>query len=122
MNRSRRILVVEDEFLIAMELTATLEAHGFVVIGPVGTVDDALELLQRELPEAVILDLNLRGRPAIPVAKLLRELDLPFVIASAYSHMDLPQNDALQGAVNVGKPTNSATLIEILHRITGSEP
>jgi DNA-binding NtrC family response regulator len=122
MNRSRRILVVEDEFLIAMELTATLEAHGFVVIGPVGTVDDALELLQRERPEAVILDLNLRGRPAIPVAKLLRELDLPFVIASAYSHMDLPQNDALQGAVNVGKPTNSATLIEILHRITGSEP
>jgi two-component system, response regulator PdtaR len=122
MNRSTRILVVEDEFLIAMELTATLEAHGFVVIGPVGTVDDALELLQRERPEAVILDLNLRGRPAIPVAKLLRELDLPFVIASAYSHMDLPQNDALQGAVNVGKPTNSATLIEILHRITGSEP
>jgi DNA-binding response OmpR family regulator len=117
MNRTIRILVVEDEFLIAMELAAVLEAHGFQVIGPVGTVDGALEMLRRERPDAVVLDLNLRGMAATPVAKLLRELDLPFVIASAYSNADLPRDDSLRGVVNIGKPTNSATLIQELHRI-----
>jgi two-component system, response regulator PdtaR len=121
MKRIIRILVVEDEFLIAMELTAILEAHGFFVIGPVGTVDDALEILRRERPDAVVLELNLCGIAATPVARLLRELDLPFVIASAYSNTDLPRDDSLRGVANIGKPTNSATLIQVLQRITYAE-
>jgi DNA-binding response OmpR family regulator len=121
MKRLTRILIVEDEFLIGMELAATLEAHGFLVMGPVASVDEALEILQRERPDAVILDLNLRGRAATPVAGQLRALDLPFVIASAYSNTDLPRDDSLRGIANVGKPTNSATLIKILHRITDSQ-
>jgi DNA-binding response OmpR family regulator len=120
MKRIVRILVVEDEFLIAMELAAILEAHGFLVIGPAATVDDALEILRRERPDAVVLDLNLRGKTATPVARQLRELDLPFVIASAYSNRDLPSDDSLRGVANVGKPTNSATLIQELYRITNS--
>ncbi len=120
MNRLVRILVVEDEFLIAMELAAILELHGFEVVGPVGSVDEAREILQRERPEAVVLDLNLRGASAIPVAQLLRELELPFVIASAYSREDLPPDEALRGAVNIGKPTRSETLINVLRRITNS--
>ena len=118
MKRLARVLIVEDEFLIGLERAATLELNGFLAMGPVTSVDEALQFLQRERPDAVILDLNLRGRHATPVAKALRELGLPFVIASAYSNMDLPQDDALRGVVNIGKPTNSATLIPILHRIT----
>ena len=119
MDRSRRVLVVEDEFLIAMELAATLEAHGFEVVGPVASVDEALEMLEREKPDAVVLDLNLQGRAATPVAGKLRELEVPFVIASAYSNTDLPQDNSLQGITNVGKPTKIASLVRTLHRITG---
>jgi DNA-binding response OmpR family regulator len=120
MKRSIRVLIVEDEFLIGMELTTTLEAHGFEVMGPVATVGGALEILQHEKPNAVILDLNLRGQAATAVAIKLRELNLPFVIASAYSNTDLPQDDSLRGIENVGKPTNGVKLIQILHRITDS--
>src|SRR5689334_14482264 len=101
MKRLIRILIVEDEFLIAMELAATLEAHGFEVVGPVASVDEALEISQRERPDAAILDLNLRGQAATPVARQFRELALPFVIASAYSNTDLPRDDSLQGIANV---------------------
>jgi DNA-binding response OmpR family regulator len=117
MNRLIRILVVEDEFLIAMELAAVLEAHGFQVIAPVATVDGALEILRRERPDAVVLDLNLRGVAATPVARLLRELNLPFVIASAYSDSHMPRGDSLRGIPNIGKPTSSAALIRELQRI-----
>jgi two-component system, response regulator PdtaR len=85
---------------------------------PVASVDEALEISQRERPDAAILDLNLRGQAATPVARQFRELALPFVIASAYSNTDLPRDDSLRGIANVGKPTNIATLIQILHRIT----
>ena len=113
-----RILIVEDEFLIAMELATTLEAHGFEVMGPVANVDEAHKILEREKPNAAILDLNLQGQRATPVAAKLQELDLPFVIASAYSDGDLPQDPPLRGILSIGKPTNRATLVEILRRIT----
>ena len=119
MNRVTRILIVEDEYLIAMDLAATLQEHGFEAMGPVASVEEALELLESEKPNAVILDLNLRGQAATAVAGKLRELDVPFVIASAYSNLDLPRDNSLRGIVNVGKPTKSATLIKVLHRITG---
>ena len=118
MNRLARVLVVEDEFLIAMEMAVTLEAHGFEVLGPVASVDKALEMLEREKPDAVVLDLNLQGRAATSVAGKLRELDVPFVIASAYSITDLSEDNSLRGVMNVGKPTNSATLVRVLHHIT----
>ena len=121
MKRSMRVLIVEDEFLIGMELATALKAHGFEVMGPVATVGGALDILQHEKPSAVILDLNLRGQAATAVAGKLRELNLPFVIASAYSNIDLPQDDSLRGIENVGKPTDRVKLVQILHRIRDSQ-
>lgn len=117
MNRLARVLIVEDEFLIAMELAATLEAHGFEVLGPVASVDKALQALEGERPDAVVLDLNLQGKAATEVAGKLRELDVPFVIASAYSNTDLPRHASLLGITNVGKPTDRVTLLRILRSI-----
>ena len=67
----RRILVVEDEFRLAMELEALLERHGCLVLGPVPTVDRALAMLDGEPPELVLLDVNLKGERATPVAAAL---------------------------------------------------
>lgn len=118
--RPKSILLVEDEFLIAMEMEAILTAHGFVVVGPVGTVDGALELLNRQRPDAAVLDINLRGMAVTPVARTLREMNIPFVIASAYGASDMPADVALRDAVKVGKPIKTAALLEILRRLIPS--
>ncbi|WYK05097.1 response regulator [Cereibacter sphaeroides f. sp. denitrificans] len=67
-----RVLVVEDEFLIAIDLQLMLEDVGCTVLGPVGTVDDALRILDETRPDVVSLDLNLRGESSVPVAEKLR--------------------------------------------------
>jgi DNA-binding response OmpR family regulator len=115
--QSRSILVVEDEFLLAMEMEAILTDQGFVVIGPAATVAGALDLLEREHPDAAVLDVNLQGIAVTPVARALREMNIPFVLASAYRRSDLPVDDVLRDAVKVGKPVKTAELIEILRRL-----
>ena len=116
--RPKSILLVEDEFLIAMEMEAFLTAHGFVVVGPVATVDNALELLKRQRPDAAVLDINLQGIAVTPVARALREMNIPFVIASAYRKSDTPLD--LREAMNIGKPIDPATFFGILRRLFGS--
>lgn len=81
---ARLILVVEDEFIIAMELAEVLEEGGFRVLGPVSTVMAALKLLDQHRPDAAVLDLNLRNEMVTPVAQVLRRMAVPFAIASAY--------------------------------------
>jgi DNA-binding response OmpR family regulator len=71
--RKRQILVVEDEYLIAADLMITLEEAGFAVVGPAGSIEDALQLLERDdiEPDAAVLDINLRGKRVFPVADAL---------------------------------------------------
>jgi CheY-like chemotaxis protein len=63
-----QILVVEDELLIAMEIESLLRRGGFRGIGPALTVAGALALIQRQRPDAAVLDVNLRGERVTPVA------------------------------------------------------
>jgi two-component system, response regulator PdtaR len=100
----RLVLVVEDEFLIAMDLELLLRRHGWRVLGPAATVDQALRLLRDgETPDVALLDVNLGGEPVTPVAAALRARGVPFVLASAYPVPALAAA-ALAGALNVGKP------------------
>ena len=114
-GEARLILVVEDEFLIAMELEAVLEEGGFRVLGPVSTVQAALRLLGEHRPHAAVLDLNLRNETVTPVAQVLRTMEVPFAIASAYSTSTWPQDNALDGAPSLGKPTSPTMLIATIH-------
>ncbi len=117
MNRSPQILVVEDEFLIAMELDMTLRSAGYQVLGPVLNVSAALELLQTERPDAAVLDVNLAGEWVTPVAEMLRAMFVPFILASGYGASDLHAEPALRDAVNVGKPPRSELLLKQLRDI-----
>jgi CheY-like chemotaxis protein len=83
------VLVVEDEFLLALELELLLGRHGYRVLGPASTVAEALRLLEGATPDAALLDVNLRGEMVTPVAEALRALAVPFVLASAYDQPDL---------------------------------
>ena len=112
----RVVLVVEDEFLIALDLELLLLLrHGWRVFGPAATVDQALRLLRGgEAPDVALLDVNLRGEPVTPVAEELRARGVPFVLASAYHVPALAA--ALAGAPNVGKPTDERRLLAALAR------
>jgi CheY-like chemotaxis protein len=106
-----QVLVVEDEFLIAMELKAVLEEDGFGVLGPFPTVAAALARLEAERPDAAVLDVSLRGERVTPVALVLLAMNVPFVLASAYVPADLASEPALSAARNLGKPARRADLV-----------
>ena len=116
-----RILVVEDEYLIAMELEFTLQRAGYLVLGPARSVAAALELLREERPDAAVLDVSLAGEWVTPVAEVLRAMTVPFVLASGFSAADLELEPLLQNAANVGKPTRSELLLKELGGILRSD-
>lgn len=110
----KTVLIVEDEFLIAMDLKETLEVHGWRVIGPVATVREALLLLENELPTVALLDVNLRNELVTPVAEALQSRGVPFVVASAYQRPEQFGATILASAPNVGKPTGERRLLAVL--------
>ncbi|GGE22573.1 response regulator [Polymorphobacter glacialis] len=86
--RNRHILLVEDEYLIAMALEEELQLSGAHVIGPAASVDDALALLAIESVDGAILDVSLGREKVFSVAEALTARRIPFVFATGYS--DLP--------------------------------
>lgn len=108
------VLVVEDETLIAIDIEMMLEEYGYRVLGPAGSIEAALRLLENERPDVAMLDLNIRGQPVIPVARRLQSLKIPFVIVSAYNTFDFDGSEVLSGIEKVGKPINEHRLIETL--------
>lgn len=113
-SRDLLVLVVEDEFLIALDLTYLLQRHGFRVLGPAATVVAALRLLEQgATPDVALLDVNLKGELVTPVAEALRARGVPFVLASAYDRAQLSA-EVLAMAPNVGKPTSERRLLAAL--------
>jgi|SRR5689334_9782749 CheY-like chemotaxis protein len=80
----QRVLIVEDEYFLAQDLAEYLNHLGVEVVGPVGTVTDALELLHYADIQGAVLDINLRGERVYPVADVLEQKQVPFVFASGY--------------------------------------
>ena len=105
----KRVLVVEDEALIAMEIAAILSDAGFTVIGPVGSVAQALALIERLGCEAAVLDINLGKETAEPIARVLSARATPFVTISGYSREQQPA--AFRNAPLVSKPVRPELLV-----------
>lgn len=118
----KRILVVEDEMFIAMELVRALRAAGYDVLGPAGSVADALDLIQHDRPDAAVLDVRLGSERVTPVAVELRALDVPYVIASASHPSELASEAVLSEAVNLGKPTDLGQLVNVLRGLFKQQP
>jgi two-component system, response regulator PdtaR len=113
----RCVLLVEDELLVAWDIERMLKTAGLRVLGPVSSVAAALALLKTEKPDAAILDLNLRGELATPVARRLRELGVPFVLSTAYNHLRADDEEAFSGVANLGKPLPSERCVQVLGEI-----
>ncbi len=80
----QRVLVVEDEALVAMLVEDSLQEAGATVIGPAATVDEALALIRNGGVDAAVLDVNLRGERVTRVVERLAWLQVPFVFATGY--------------------------------------
>lgn len=86
----RRILVVEDEFLLAMDIIDQVRDHGGIVLGPAATLDEGLTLLRAEKPDACILNIRLGEQMVYPLADELIEGAIPFIFASAEDRSSIP--------------------------------
>jgi DNA-binding response OmpR family regulator len=114
-----RILIVEDELLVAMDLEATLTENGWRVIGPVSDVPRAIAMIDAETPDAVCLDMNLSGNSSAPIAQHLQARRIPFVVVSGYSERNV-SDPAFDGAPLVQKPFMSEVLIDTIAGILPS--
>ncbi len=106
----RRILVVEDETLIAVAIEEVLQGLGCVVVGPVGKLDAALRLARDEALDAAVLDVTIRGGFVYAVADQLLARGVPFVLASGYGGWALPES--LQSRPRLTKPFTAQALKE----------
>jgi len=110
-----RILVVEDDFFIAMEIADALKQGGFEVLGPCPTVEKALARLDGGCCDAAVLDVSLRNESSLQVAKVLKDRGVPFVVVTGFSRSQLPTE---MGAVPVlSKPFQAEDLMSHLVRL-----
>lgn len=81
-----RVLLVEDEIVIAILLEDMLAELGHTVIGPVARIDKAVEMAQGETLDLAILDVNLDGKEIYPVAEVLDARGIPFLFSTGYGN------------------------------------
>ncbi len=111
-----RVLIVEDELLIALDLTRIVQEFGCTVAGPASTVDKAMALLETQRPDVALLDEDLRGQPVTPLAETLRRHRVPFAILSGYDRS--PTGDeVLVSATRLRKPTSASAIRAVLNEL-----
>lgn len=114
----RRILIAEDEYLIAMDLVEALESLGAEVIGPVGSVLQGSKLVAAESIHAAVLDVNLQGELVFPLADELAGQSIPFVFATGYNDGSIPERfDHIE---RFGKPCSREEMQRLVEVITQS--
>jgi CheY-like chemotaxis protein len=115
MAKHGRVLVVEDDGILAEIVVELLGELGYEAIGPVR----ALELLEREAPDAAILDVNLSGRSVYPLAESCADRGIPIVFMTGYADAArMPER--FRGCARIGKPFHRDTLAEGLRKATGA--
>lgn len=107
-----RVMVVEDELLVAMMIEDTLECAGCVVVGPYTTVTEAREAATKAKVDAALLDVNLRGEKVYPVAYILEGRGIPFLLLSGYGVDAIPSGTV--GWRACSKPFTEEGLLEAL--------
>jgi CheY-like chemotaxis protein len=113
-----RVLVVEDEALVAMLVEDMLADLGCVVIGPVAELDEALKVVADTEVDCAVLDVNLAGRPIFPVADALKAKGVPFAFASGYGEAGV--RDDHRGAPVLQKPFREADLARALGELANA--
>ena len=114
-NILMRILIVEDEYLLAHAWSVAIAAAGHEVIGTASSVPQALHLLQSARPDAVILDANIRGGSAEVLASQFLRDGIQYLVVSGYTADEL--KGALRDVTYMRKPVRNADLLRALENI-----
>ena len=116
MLKGARILVAEDEPLIAMELTQTIEEAGGVVAGSVRSRQEALALAEEADVDAALLDVRLRDGTTFEVATKLAARGIPFLFCTA-DNEDRGQFTVWPGVPVIAKPAKPGVIVNTLSRL-----
>lgn len=111
---SLRVLIVEDEPVVAMCLEDILDALGCVPVGPAGRLAEGMELAARERLDAAILDINLCGERSVAIAELLRDRGVPFAFTSGYG--SVPEGFSGQAPL-ISKPYSERDIEAVLEAL-----
>ena len=112
-----RVLIVEDEALVSMLLEDMLEDMGCTLAGSAANLDQAVEAAVGLDLDVAILDMNLAGKPSLPVAEALLGRGKPFIFATGYGESGVP--DAWRDRPTLQKPFSMRDVEEALMRATG---
>lgn len=115
-TEGRRILVVEDEMLVAMLLEDMLAEAGHAVVGPFSHINGALEAIDRETVDLAILDVNVGGHEIYPVAERLAERHIPFAFATGYGAHGL--REPWQERPTLQKPFHRSDLFRVVDALS----
>ncbi len=94
MTQALRVLVVEDEMLVAMLVEDMLVDLGHVPVGPATRLETGMEMAKSEALDLAILDVNLNGKKSFPIAELLTDRGIPVIFATGYGLSGLDQQFA----------------------------
>lgn len=118
-----RVLVLDDEVLVALDLADMLEEMGCRPVGPFYRAEAALAALENDRPDFAMLDVNLgRGTTSEPVARRLEELGVPFAFATGYSSSKVQVPARFPQAPKLIKPLSERDLKGLLEREMGHTP
>lgn len=114
--KGKRVLVVEDEFLIAHDLRRALVALDADVVGPVSNLAAGMALVDAERVDAAVLDVNLCGTMSFPLADRLTEAGVPIMFVTGYDDWALPDHYAL--TPRIAKPFAYADVVGMVQEIS----
>jgi CheY-like chemotaxis protein len=106
----RRVLVVENQYAVALDLCEGLGREGASIVGPASSVEDALEMLESSgRPDIAVLDIKLHGGLVYPVADRLEQLGVPYLFTTACEPDEIPERYRL--APRFDKPIRLTSII-----------
>jgi two-component SAPR family response regulator len=114
-KRRFRVMIVEDEALIAMTIAHLVASYGYEVVGPFGKVSRALDSLHEEPVDAAVLDVQLDRDIVFPVAAELAARKIPFAFLTAHQAQTFPEK--FKGMQRVSKPFQQSELKRTLSRL-----
>jgi len=109
----RRVLIVEDEAMIE----TILRAAGWSVVGPVATLERALETIERERLDAALLDVRVNGHDAFAVADVLVKRNIPFIFVSGFTRKQMPPR--YRDCAYIAKPFTPDAILALLDDVVG---
>jgi CheY-like chemotaxis protein len=115
-----RVLVVEDEPIVALDLAEVLERHGAIVVGPTGNVADARRLVAGSQIDCAVLDVDLGRESVAPLVRELGVLQIPFVFMTGYDEKDL--SPLWRAHPILHKPMLADALVDALRRVCSFGP